>query len=216
MPCVSLVCRRFTRRADIDVCRLVAMVIWSWTSNVVNHGQNVPVGSTPTDTIGPRSRSLQHSWILWRRLIGSGTRACCTNLHNVGSRRPVWPGSKTTYPTDTSLYKLTAANLSQSPFLQECLKDLTSALYSLLSSLMTYHVIPNLLQLNFMLMMPSYTNCTPDAKNYLSCRCRMRLRQQKTGLYHGMDDSDAQKQKWSLLCKTLFLFKKWFTSRTRQ
>ena len=48
----------------------------------------------------------------------------------------------------------------------------------------------------------------PDAKNFLSCRCRTRLRQQKTGLYHGMDDSDAQKQKWSLLCKTLFLFKK--------
>ena len=114
---------------------------------------------------------------------------------NVGSRRPVLPGSKTTYPTDTSLYKLAAANLSQSPFLQECHKDLTSALYSLLSSLMTYHVIPNLLQLNFMLMMHSYTNCTPDAKNFLSCRCRTRLRQQKTGLYHGMDDSDAQKQK---------------------
>ena len=77
--------------------------------------------------------------------------------------------------------QVTAANLSQSPFLQECHKDLTSALYSLWSSLMTYHLTPNLLQLNFMLMMPSYTNCTPDAKNFLSCRCRTRLRQQKTG-----------------------------------
>ena len=42
---------------QIDVCRLVAMVIWSWTSNVVNRGQNAPTGSTPTDTIAPRSRS---------------------------------------------------------------------------------------------------------------------------------------------------------------
>ena len=42
---------------QIDVCRLVAMVIWSWTWNVANRDQNVPVGSTPTDTIGPRSRS---------------------------------------------------------------------------------------------------------------------------------------------------------------
>ena len=42
---------------QIDVCHLVTMVIWAWTSNVVNRGQNVPVGQTPTDTIGPRSRS---------------------------------------------------------------------------------------------------------------------------------------------------------------
>ena len=42
---------------QIDVCRLVAMVIWSWTSNMANCSQNVPVGSTPTDTIGPRSCS---------------------------------------------------------------------------------------------------------------------------------------------------------------
>ena len=49
--------RRFTRWAD-RVCCLVAMVIWSWMSNVANRGQNVPVGWTsPTDTIGPRSRS---------------------------------------------------------------------------------------------------------------------------------------------------------------
>ena len=41
----------------IDVCRLVAMVIWLWTSNAANRSQNVPVGSTLTDTIGPRSRS---------------------------------------------------------------------------------------------------------------------------------------------------------------
>ena len=46
-----------SRDGQIDVCCLVAMVIWSWTSNVVNRGQNVPAGSTPTDTIGPRSRS---------------------------------------------------------------------------------------------------------------------------------------------------------------
>ena len=57
---------------QIDVCRLVAMVIWSWTSNVVNRGQNVPVGSTPTDTIGPRSRSrLSPRYVLvvlkWRK-----------------------------------------------------------------------------------------------------------------------------------------------------
>ena len=48
------------------------MVIWSWTSNVVNRGQNVPVGSTPTDTIGPRSRSrLSPRYVLvvlkWRK-----------------------------------------------------------------------------------------------------------------------------------------------------
>ena len=44
---------------SIDVCRLVAMVIWSWTSNVAYRGQNAPVhvGLTPIDTIGPRSRS---------------------------------------------------------------------------------------------------------------------------------------------------------------
>ena len=36
---------------QIDVCRLVAMVIWSLTWNVANRDQNVPVGSTPTDTI---------------------------------------------------------------------------------------------------------------------------------------------------------------------
>ena len=42
---------------QIDVCRLVAMVIWSSTWNVANRDQNVPVGSAPTDTIGPRSRS---------------------------------------------------------------------------------------------------------------------------------------------------------------
>ena len=29
---------KFRQRADIDVCRLVVMVIWSWTSNVVNRG----------------------------------------------------------------------------------------------------------------------------------------------------------------------------------
>ena len=57
---------------QIDVCRLVAMVIWSWTSNAVNRGQNVPVGSTPTDTIGPRSRSrLSPRYVLvvlkWRK-----------------------------------------------------------------------------------------------------------------------------------------------------
>ena len=57
---------------QIDVCRLVAMVIWSWRSNVnvVNRGQNVPVGSTPTDTIGPRSRS---------RFIAE-VRSCCTEM----------------------------------------------------------------------------------------------------------------------------------------
>ena len=48
------------------------MVIWSWTSNVVNRDQNVPVGSTPTDTIGPRSRSrLSPRYVLvvlkWRK-----------------------------------------------------------------------------------------------------------------------------------------------------
>ena len=57
---------------QIDVCRLVAMVIWSWTSNVANRGQNVPVGWTPADTIGPRSRSrLSPRYVLvvlkWRK-----------------------------------------------------------------------------------------------------------------------------------------------------
>ena len=57
---------------QFDVCRLVAMVIWSWTLNVVNRGQNVPVGSTPTHTIGPRSRSrLSPRYVLvvlkWRK-----------------------------------------------------------------------------------------------------------------------------------------------------
>ena len=47
----------YSHDGQIHVCQLVAMVIWSWTSNVANRGQNVPVGSTPTDTIGPRSRS---------------------------------------------------------------------------------------------------------------------------------------------------------------
>ena len=41
---------------QIYVCHLVAMVIW-YIVNAANCGQNVPVGSTPTDTIGPRSRS---------------------------------------------------------------------------------------------------------------------------------------------------------------
>ena len=118
---------------------------------------------------------LQPSWILWRPLTGSGTWACCTNLHNVGSRRPAWRRSETTYPTDTLPYKLTAVNLFQSPFQLGCRKDLTSALYSLWCSLMTYHLTPNRLQLNFsVLMTPSYINCTPDAKNFLSCHFRMR------------------------------------------
>ena len=48
------------------------MVIWSWTSNVANCGQNVPVGSTPTDTIGLRSCSrLSARYVLvvlkWRK-----------------------------------------------------------------------------------------------------------------------------------------------------
>ena len=42
-----------------------------------------------------------------------------------------------------------------------CHKDLTSGLYSLWCLLMTYHLTPNQLQLNFMLMTPSYINCTP-------------------------------------------------------
>ena len=42
---------------QIDVCRLVSMVIWSWTSIVANRDQNVPLGSILTDTIWPRSRS---------------------------------------------------------------------------------------------------------------------------------------------------------------
>ena len=46
-----------SHNGQIDVCRLVAMVIWSWTWNVANRDQNVAVGSTPTDSIGPRSRS---------------------------------------------------------------------------------------------------------------------------------------------------------------
>ena len=49
---------RFTRRADRRLppgC--YGNLIVNLTSNVVNRGQNVPVGSTPTDTIGPRSRS---------------------------------------------------------------------------------------------------------------------------------------------------------------
>ena len=47
----------YSHDRQIHVCQLVPMVIWSWTSNVANCGQNVPVGWTPTDTIGPRSRS---------------------------------------------------------------------------------------------------------------------------------------------------------------
>ena len=39
------------------VRHLVAVVIWSWTWNVAIRDLNVLVGSTPTDTIGPRSRS---------------------------------------------------------------------------------------------------------------------------------------------------------------
>ena len=70
-----------SHNGQIDVCRLVAMVIWLWTSNVANRGQNVCVGSTPTDTIGPRSRSsLSARWNLvvlkWRknRSIFTGRR----------------------------------------------------------------------------------------------------------------------------------------------
>ena len=61
-----------SHNGQIDVCRLVAMAIWSWMWNVANRGQNVPVGSTPTDTIGPRSRSrLSARYVLvvlkWRK-----------------------------------------------------------------------------------------------------------------------------------------------------
>ena len=99
-----------------------------------------------------------------------------------------------------------------------CHKDLTSGLYSLWCLLMTYHLTPNRLQLNFMLMTPSYINCTPDAKNFLSCRFRMRSRQQKTGHCHGTDDSAAQKQKWWLHYKIVLLNIKLHvsTSRTRR
>ena len=86
-------------------------------------------------------------------------------------------------------------NLFQSQFQLGCHKDLTSGLYSLWCLLMTYHLTPNRLQLNFMLMTPSYINCTPDAKNFLSCHFRMRSSQQKAGHCHGTDDSAAQKQK---------------------
>ena len=40
-----------------------------------------------------------------------------------------------------------------------CQKDHILALYSLLCSLMVYRLTPKVLQLNFMLMIPSYTNC---------------------------------------------------------
>ena len=55
----------YSHDGQIHVCQLVAMVIWSWTSNV-------PVGWTPTDTIAPRSRSrLSPRYVLvvlkWRK-----------------------------------------------------------------------------------------------------------------------------------------------------
>ena len=179
---------------------------------LVCFGRNNPEHSLETIV----ATFLQPSLILWRPLIGSDTRACCTNLLNVGSRRPAWRGSETTYPTDTSPYKLTAVNLFRSPFQLGCRKDLTSALYSLWCSLMTYHLTPNRLQLNFMLITPSYINCIPDAKNFLSYHFRMPSRQQKTGHCHGMDDSAAQKHKCWLHSKIFLLNIKLSTSRMRR
>ena len=69
---VALTNRRFTWRADLYsyVSHLVAMVIWSLTSNMANRGQNVPVGSTPTGTIGPQSRSrLSAGYVLAVRIL---------------------------------------------------------------------------------------------------------------------------------------------------